>query len=150
MHDTVTDTALHAGWPLISFSHVGIQHVILQYGAAQLSFVAMKVVSMLLLHWILFRFVNKFVVACIMVQMLLERETRYVAKCKMSAAETPHFLPRTAVFPLLTMQRNNTVWLSGPNCTGDELHILRCQWANSPCTSCSQTENVVIHCSKCV
>ena len=41
-----------------------------------------------------------------------------------------------------------TVWLSGPNCTGSELHILRCQWSNSPCPLCPHRDDVAISCSR--
>ena len=56
---------------------------------------------------------------------------------------------RCVFFPYPCRVSTGPVWLSGPNCTGDELHILRCHWNASPCTAaCTHNDDVTVQCSK--
>ncbi|KAL5469521.1 hypothetical protein EMCRGX_G030784 [Ephydatia muelleri] len=50
-------------------------------------------------------------------------------------------------FRVSTVNSTGPVWLAGPHCAGDELHVLRCQWSQSPCDYCDHRHDVFIQCN---
>eukprot|EP00731_Ephydatia_muelleri_P017941 Em0010g1039a len=50
-------------------------------------------------------------------------------------------------FRVSTVNSTGPVWLAGPHCAGDELHVLRCQWSQSPCHYCDHRHDVFIQCN---